>query len=95
MKKFNPKKNDIVYVCYDGKLGRKVEGVVLINRGFAIKVRFKLWVEKEIVEQWFVRVSDEAYGAYVRQEGSLMKALMGTPGDWYSVYAKEVLDEGN
>ena len=71
MKKFNPKKNDIVYVCYDGKLGRKVEGVVLINRGFAIKVRFKLWVEKEIVEQWFVRVSDEAYGAYVRQEGSI------------------------
>lgn len=90
MKKFNPKKNDIVYVCYDGKWGRKIEGVVVVSRGFAIKVRFKLYAEKEIIENWFVRISDEAYGGYVRQVvNSVMRGLLGLPGDWYSVYEKE------
>ena len=79
--KFHPKKDDTVLVCYDGKLRRGTEGTVLISRGFAIKVRFKLYAEDNIVENWFVRISNEAYGGYVRQVETL-----GLPGDWYSVY---------
>lgn len=83
--KFHPKKDDIVSVCYDGKLSRRTRGKVLMSRGFAIKVRFKLYAEKIEVENWFVRISDEAYGGYVR-EGQGLMPWMGFPGDWYSVY---------
>ena len=84
--KFHPKKDDTVLVCYDGKLRRGTEGTVLISRGFAIKVRFKLYAEDNIVENWFVRISDEVYGGYVRQaEISFMRCVLGLPGDWYLV----------
>lgn len=91
MKKFHPKKGEKVYLYYDGKQGRKTEGEVLISRGFALKVRFKLFTENTIVENWFIRIDDNAYGGYVRQvKDSVMKGLLGLKGDWYVVRGKNV-----
>jgi hypothetical protein len=86
--KFNPSKGDLVYVCYDGKIGRKKIGTIKQRRGFAILVEFTPWCEedKKSVECWFVRKNDQAFGGYLRIKDSLMKNLFGTPGDWYSVF---------
>jgi hypothetical protein len=91
---FNPKKGEEVYVCYDGKWGRKVTGTVVCRRGFAIKVKFNEWAEptNEIIS-WFVRTSDTSFGAFVKVNESLMKMMFGTKGDWYSVYDKEDTNE--
>ena len=88
MKKFKPKLNEKVSVCYDGKTGRMVEGRVLSIKGFMILVQFKEWAsenEKEIT-CWFPRKNDFSYGRFVPVEDSLMKKLFGAKGDWYSVY---------
>jgi len=94
MKNFNPKKNDKVLVCYDGKLGRSSEGVVLKRRGFALLVEFKEWeplcdTPEQSVKCWFVRISKRAFGGYLRKRDSFMQKLVGTPGDWYSIYNME------
>ena len=86
---FNPQKNDKVLVCYDGKLGRASEGIVRMRRGFALLVEFTQWEEPQTlpVRCWFVRISPEAFGGYLRTRDSLMRLLVGTPGDWYSVFS--------
>ena len=83
---FDPKKDDEVVVCYDGKWGRRVKGTVLQRRGFAIQVRFKEYAEDNILTAWFVRTSPHSFGAFVKVENSLMKMAFGCKGDWYSVY---------
>lgn len=85
---FEPKKNDVVNVCYDGKLGRKVEGKVISRKGFAVLVEFIEWASDshKKVQNWFVRTSPDSFGGYLRVPDSFMKTLVGTPGDWYSVY---------
>jgi hypothetical protein len=92
---WTPKVGDKVRVCYDGKLGRCEEGTVLETKGFAVKVRYIPWAAdpgQGEVEQWFVRHNENAFGGYLREpkiDFSLMRALVGTPGDWYSVYPLE------
>jgi len=89
--KFNPKEGDLVRVCYDGKSGRAVVGKILKRRGFAIQVEFKDWVEQEPSTNWFIRISQWAFGGHLRSKHSLMNKLFGKscPGDWYSVYAED------
>ena len=77
---FDPKRDEQVFVAYDGKWGRRQVGKVLQRRGFAVNVQFPLYAEKKIVTNWFVRVSPMAFGGYLRSRDRL-------PGDWYSVYS--------
>ncbi len=88
--KFDPKQGDRVRVCYDGKRGRAVPGVVIKRRGFAVQVEFREWAEDNPpVTCWFTRQNDLAFGGYFRCPDSLMKMAFGTPGDWYSVFEWE------
>ena len=94
IKLFDPKKGDKVAVCYDGKLSRAVEGVVKKRRGFALLVEFKEWASRpndNTVQNWFVRLSPYSFSGYLRVDDSLMKMMVGTPGDWYSVFSGEYL----
>ena len=87
-KRFEPKVGDKVSVCYDGKRGRDTDGVVFKRRGFVVQVEFIPWAGngKKKHRNWFVRTYPTAFGGYLRGEDSLMRLLVGTPGDWYSVY---------
>jgi len=84
------KRGKTVAVCYDGKSGRRVPGVVTeTRRGHHIKVRFKPWGVDEApeVEAWFRRDRPRRYfTAFVESENALMPALFSAPGDFYSVY---------
>lgn len=88
--KFNPVKGETVSVCYDGKSGRAVDGVVLQRRGFALQVRFKEWTNPngKAHDSWFVRTRPNSFGGYLRTKDSLMNMMFGKecPGDWYSVF---------
>ena len=90
---FDPKNGDTVIVCYDGKLGRAVAGTVKARRGFALSVEFVQWAEPQTkpVTNWFVRTSPESFGGFLRVKDSLMRMLVGTPGDWYSVFCPTTL----
>jgi hypothetical protein len=94
-----PKKDDVVYLYYDGKWGRRVVGKVLRVRGFMIQVEFVPWASdnKEKVINWFPRCrksrknrfeDGNRFAGYLKGEGEggVMKWL-GLPGDWYSVEA--------
>lgn len=85
---FNPKKGQIVKVCYDGKICRAVKGEILQRRGFVIQVKFKRWNEDTEVTMWFKRITNKSFGGYLRTSDSLMNILFDDkcPGDWYSVY---------
>ena len=83
---FDPKKQDSVFVCYDGKWSRRMVGLVHKRRGFALQVEFPTYAEKNMVINWFVRTSPNSFGGYVRLHNSLMKKMFGLPGDWYSVF---------
>jgi hypothetical protein len=91
--KWKPKENDIVYLYYDGKRGRRVEGKVLKIKGFMIQVEFIPYASdnKEKVINWFPRCyknkyEDNRFAGYLKGEGEggIMKWL-GLPGDYYSV----------
>lgn len=93
---------DRVAVCYDGKVGRAVEGVVTGTRQVGrIRVKFNSWTNNEPVEAWFPRRQRPVryggkrynYGKFVPVENSLMDALFGSGGDWYTVYKVSDLDE--
>jgi len=86
---FDTQKNDKVLVYYDGKLGRASEGIVKMRRGFAFLVEFIQWEEPQTtpVQCWFVHISPEAFGGYLHVKDSLMRLLVGTLGDWYSVFS--------
>ena len=90
---FNPQKGDLVKVCYDGKTRRAVDGIVKARRGFAILVEFVQWAEPQTlpVQNWFVRTSEDSFGGYLRVKDSFMRALVGTAGDWYSVFCPTML----
>jgi hypothetical protein len=90
---FDPKKEDRVFVCYDGKWGRRQVGRVIKRRGFAVQVEFPKFADNNhVVTNWFVRISPQAFGGYVRSQDSLMKMMFKLPGDWYSVFDCNVGD---
>ncbi len=90
---------DEVAVCYDGKWGRRVKGRVLCGKkGTMILVEFQQRGEETILQHWFRRrrggkntLGGKQYyfGGFVPVDGSLMRSLFGTPGDWYSVWKWE------
>lgn len=93
---------DRVAVCYDGKVGRAVEGVVTGTRQVSrIRVKFNTWTDGELVEAWFPRRQRPVryggrrytYGKFVQVTDSLMDKLMGSGGDWYAVYKMSDLDD--
>ena len=90
MKKWKPKNGELVDVCYDGKSGRAVSGIVIAGRGFAIQVIFHRYdYPEQEVKMWFIRQGAQYFGGYLRAKDSIMYNFLGCPGDWYSVYPKE------
>lgn len=91
--KFNPQKDEKVYVCYDGKMGRCVPGKVLDTNEDEVLVEFDEWAgDQKGVKHWFKRESENHFGSFVPVKDSLMMMLFGpeeAPGDWYSVISKE------
>ena len=91
---------EIVAVCYDGKWSRAVEGKVIEAANDHIIVEFKPWANEEC---GFVQmiVSDDisegrpCYGGWLSGQAELgIMRMLGTHGDWYSVWkAKELIDE--
>ena len=88
------RRGDKVFVCYDGKFSRRVVGEVLATKQTSrIQVRFKEYTGDAELTHWFRKRSRPKryggrpyyYGAYVPIPDSLMHAVYGTPGDWYSV----------
>jgi hypothetical protein len=52
------KRGDVVWPCYDGKMGRGVPGIVVKTKQKAVLVHFKPWVSDDpnkILEVWFRR----------------------------------------
>ena len=89
------KVGETVAVCYDGKWGRRQEGLVVANcKGRRALVVFDTYVDNEPKVHWFrVKNYGRRWGGrgkkiagYVPVEDSLMKALFGCPGDYYVVY---------
>ncbi len=85
LKKLNPKKGDLVSVCYDSKWGRAKIGKVLQRRGFAIQVEFEEYASNNTLVAWFVRTSPTSFASFVKVKKSLMAYLFGLPGDYYAV----------
>lgn len=94
---WNPSIGEQVWVCYDGKYGRRVDGTVLKNRGIAIEVEFKEWAKPNdpLIRSWFIRRGDmeNTYAAWVKVKNSLMQKLFGAKGDYYCVCQKEAKDD--
>lgn len=91
------KKNQRVLVSYDGKGARCTNGKITAIRGCAVRVTFVPWGERERgeISEWFMpQVCKDfgskyyqRYGKFVNPKGvSIMKHMLGLPGDWYSVY---------
>jgi hypothetical protein len=90
------KKDDKVYLYYDGKSGRKVIGTCLIVRGFAIKVKFIGWADEKEHECWFVQSKDHKWykktwwSGYVRDVEKSIHKMFGCSGDYYSAFSEEM-----
>jgi len=99
MKTFNPKVNERVRVCYDGKRGRACRGVVTQVKENMIEAKFDQWAESQdraLVCCWFTRQNPMAFGGWLKTKDSVMRSAFGTPGDWYAVYEyKENANEDN
>ncbi len=76
---FLPQENDDVVLLFDAKLNRRVNGKVVKVRGKFILVEFRLWSSKKLIRSWFPRLSDDCFGAHVKE-----KSIVGD--EWYSVY---------
>lgn len=96
----NMKRGMKVAVCYDGKYGRRVPGIVTATRrGHHIKVRFIPYASEDNteVESWFrIKRSKcngqrKYFGGWARYENALMPMLFTmfgatAPGDYYTVH---------
>lgn len=103
--KWIPEVGEKVAVCYDGKLGRAVLGEVVQVRGFCAQFKYHQWAEggeNEPVLHWMVRKSWHSYhedkyywsySGYLRVDDSLMRRLIGSPGDYYSAIRLSDIDE--
>jgi hypothetical protein len=90
------KRGSKVWVCYDGKWSRRVEGtVVATHRGKAVTVRFQQWDEPDVTLTHKFRVTkrNRVWGGPSKQiagcvptKDSLMSKLFDLPGDWYRVF---------
>ena len=94
--RFEPKKGSTVSVCYDGKIGRAVDGEVVAYADEWVEVKFKPWAcedEDLVVSVQFDRQSDNHFGGDLKGEGEggIMR-MLGCDGDWYSVLSKEYVD---
>lgn len=91
--------NEIVAVCYDGKLTRAVEGKILYTtpKGLRIGVEFKPWSNEEIgFVKLHIQRTTGIYSGILEGigESRIMRSL-GIRGDYYKVFPlHEVLDQG-
>lgn len=83
---FEPRKGDSVSLYYDGKMGRRVDGVVTRRMGFCAEIEFvpRLSETGEKVKIIVKRNSPESFGGFLRGDGEMgiMRAL-GCSGDYY------------
>lgn len=96
------KRGQKVAVCYDGKWGRRVPGIVTGTRnGHHIQVRFvpRYTDDEKEIEAWFRAKkrgrkygrAPKYFGGWVRSDNALMPILFPlfgatAPGDWYTVH---------
>lgn len=93
------KVNEIVAVCYDGKLTRAVEGKVLFTtpKGLRITVSFKPWANEEV---GFVELHCQrrpwGYSGFLQGVGeNLVMRSLDIPGDYYRVFSlEEITSQG-
>lgn len=91
------KLGDKVWVCYDGKAGRRCEGVVVAtHRGSAVTVTFELWGEEEptvVTKKFRVTKRGRKWGGPGKQVAGHVNNHLSEedkqqyPGPWYRVYA--------
>lgn len=89
------KRGQTVAVCYDGKYGRRVKGVVTKqHNGHHVTVRFTPWPDgdKEVEIKFRQRKhrNHKFFGGWARYADALMPVLFPmfgatAPGDYYSV----------
>lgn len=90
------KRGDKVWVCYDGKYGRRQEGLVLSVTQYGALIKFNEWgAENEHSITHFFRKRKQHRGVkqyygfvpmHKLENGySLMNGLFGWGGDWYRV----------
>lgn len=85
------KRGQKVWVCYDGKFSRRVEGEILSVKPHGILVRFEEWGSDEvniITHLFRTRNKNRGkkdYWSYVPVNKSLMNMLWGAYGDYYRV----------
>lgn len=85
------RKGEMVNLYYDGKLSRKVDGLVVGVRAQQIKVRFIPYGGPyNEIEAWFKRTNRKTnkYEGYANSEG-LMPIMFDLPGDFYTVFLND------
>lgn len=81
-----------VAVCWDGKLGRVQEGLVVAkHRNNRVLVVFDTWLDNDPAVNWFrVRKTQRKYGGSGRQVAGHYRDAEckenGWPGAWYVVH---------
>lgn len=81
-----------VAVCWDGRIGRICEGMVVANyRNLRILVVFDTYIDDEPAVKWFrVRRYKRTFGGSHNRVGGHYRdaecLVNGWPGAWYSVY---------
>lgn len=91
--------DEIVAVCYDGKMTRAVEGKILYTtpKGRKIGVQFKPWSnERAGFVQLYCHKGEDYYSGILEGigENGIMRWL-DSPGDYYAVYPlSTVKDQG-
>ena len=84
---WKPEVGEEVAACYDGKSGRATAGTVIEAAEDSIRVKFKRWDDPEqVLEHVFPRHNEICFGDYVPVEESLMEMMVGSCGDWYSIF---------
>lgn len=85
------RRGDVVWPCYDAKMGRAVPGVVIATRqNKMVLVRFKPWVSEDkdkMMEVWFRR-RPNVHESYWSVTGNNKKSLYG-PRYLWSAWARE------
>ena len=86
---WKPQKNDKVFVCYDGKYGRRQVGIIIKRQPSTLTIKFHDNIsEKDIVFK-VNRKRGNQYNGWAIHDDTLMDRLFGSnrcPGDYYSVH---------
>jgi len=81
---WKPKKNDKVFVCYDGKYSRRRVGVITKFRGSSMSVTFRNY-DGELETLTAHRKRGGMYSGWLVSDDTIMDKLFDCVGDYYSV----------